>query len=147
MSSEAVRRIRAGGRVPSRVAIIRDGRSRGAGARELPRSRGDAAGETVVREGHESVAEVGIHGDEARPFAAPRVASAGGLDAASVPHRGFLILASGEERIGHFIPRQLECRELRLTPILLPDPRRDHLVDTILDNQKRDGRFGRVTAL
>jgi undecaprenyl diphosphate synthase len=57
-----------------------------------------------------------------------------------------LIRTSGEQRISNFLLWQLAYTELHLTPVLWPDFTRDTLFDAILDYQRRERRFGTVTA-
>jgi undecaprenyl diphosphate synthase len=56
-----------------------------------------------------------------------------------------LIRTSGEFRLSNFLLWQLAYAELYVTPVLWPDFDREHLFDAILDYQRRDRRFGRVT--
>ena len=58
-----------------------------------------------------------------------------------------LIRTSGEMRISNFLLWQLAYTELYITPLLWPEFRREHLYEAILDFQRRDRRFGRVTAV
>jgi len=58
----------------------------------------------------------------------------------------FLIRTSGERRLSNFLLWQLAYTELYVTPILWPDFTRRHLFEAILDYQRRDRRFGNVTA-
>ncbi|MGD8278768.1 MAG: polyprenyl diphosphate synthase [Gemmatimonadota bacterium] len=73
-------------------------------------------------------------------------AVAGELYTAGMPDPDLLIRTSGEQRISNFLLWQLAYTELYITPVLWPDFRRDHLFAAIHDYQKRDRRFGRVTA-
>jgi len=57
-----------------------------------------------------------------------------------------LIRTSGEQRLSNFLLWQLAYAELYITPVLWPDFNRRTLVDAILDYQRRDRRFGKVTA-
>jgi undecaprenyl diphosphate synthase len=57
-----------------------------------------------------------------------------------------LIRTSGEQRLSNFLLWQLAYTELYITPVLWPDFNRRTLVDAILDYQRRDRRFGKVTA-
>jgi len=57
-----------------------------------------------------------------------------------------LIRTSGEQRISNFLLWQLAYTELYITPVLWPDFNRRTLLDAILDYQRRDRRFGKVTA-
>jgi undecaprenyl diphosphate synthase len=57
-----------------------------------------------------------------------------------------LIRTSGEQRLSNFLLWQLAYTELYITPVLWPDFTRQTLLDAILDYQRRDRRFGKVTA-
>jgi len=56
-----------------------------------------------------------------------------------------LIRTSGEYRVSNFLLWQLAYTELYITPVLWPDVTRRELFHAILDYQRRDRRFGRVT--
>jgi undecaprenyl diphosphate synthase len=58
----------------------------------------------------------------------------------------FLIRTSGEQRLSNFLLWQLAYTELYITPVLWPDFTRRHLFEAILDYQRRERRFGNVTA-
>jgi undecaprenyl diphosphate synthase len=62
------------------------------------------------------------------------------------PDPDLLIRTSGEMRISNFLLWQLAYAELYVTPVLWPDFTRRHLFEAILEFQRRDRRFGRVTA-
>ena len=57
-----------------------------------------------------------------------------------------LIRTSGEQRISNFLLWQLAYAELHLTAVLWPDFTRGTLFEAILDFQRRERRFGTVTA-
>jgi len=57
-----------------------------------------------------------------------------------------LIRTSGELRISNFLLWQLAYTELYVTPVLWPDFTRDELFESVLDYQRRERRFGGVTA-
>jgi undecaprenyl diphosphate synthase len=65
---------------------------------------------------------------------------------APCPDPDLLIRTSGEMRISNFLLWQLAYAELYVTPVLWPDFTRRHLFEAILEFQRRDRRFGRVTA-
>jgi undecaprenyl diphosphate synthase len=73
-------------------------------------------------------------------------AVAGRLFTAPWPDPDLLIRTSGEMRISNFLLWQLAYAELYVTPVLWPDFTRRHLYEAILEFQRRDRRFGRVTA-
>ena len=62
------------------------------------------------------------------------------------PDPDLLIRTSGELRLSNFLLWQLAYAELYVTPVLWPDFTRQHLFEAILEFQRRDRRFGRVTA-
>jgi undecaprenyl diphosphate synthase len=57
-----------------------------------------------------------------------------------------LIRTSGELRVSNFLLWQLAYTELYITPVLWPDVTRRDLFQAILDYQRRERRFGNVTA-
>ncbi len=57
-----------------------------------------------------------------------------------------LIRTSGERRLSNFLLWQLAYTELYITPVLWPDVTRRDLFQAILDYQRRERRFGNVTA-
>ena len=62
------------------------------------------------------------------------------------PDPDLLIRTSGEHRISNFMLWQVAYTELYSTPVLWPDFTREHLFEAILDYQKRERRFGKVSA-
>jgi undecaprenyl diphosphate synthase len=73
-------------------------------------------------------------------------ALAGRLYTAGLPDPDLLIRTSGEQRISNFLLWQLAYTEIYITPVLWPDFTRRTLWEAILDYQRRERRFGRVTA-
>jgi undecaprenyl diphosphate synthase len=61
------------------------------------------------------------------------------------PDPDLMIRTSGEYRISNFLLWQLAYAELYTTSVLWPDFRREHLFEAILDYQRRERRFGKVT--
>jgi undecaprenyl diphosphate synthase len=72
-------------------------------------------------------------------------AMARGLYTAEWPDPDLLIRTSGEQRLSNFLLWQLAYAEFYVSPVLWPDFTRQHLFGAILDFQRRDRRFGRVT--
>jgi len=64
-----------------------------------------------------------------------------------LPDPDLLIRTSGEMRVSNFLLWQIAYAEIVVTPILWPDFRRRHLLEAILEYQKRDRRFGGVRAV
>ncbi|MGW8266482.1 MAG: polyprenyl diphosphate synthase [Longimicrobiales bacterium] len=62
------------------------------------------------------------------------------------PDPDLLIRTSGEMRISNFMLWQLAYTEIHITPVLWPDFTRQDLFSAVLDYQRRDRRFGRVSA-
>ena len=60
------------------------------------------------------------------------------------PDPDLLIRTSGEMRISNFLLWQIAYSEIWVTDTLWPDFRRRHLLEAILDFQKRDRRFGGI---
>ncbi len=94
--------------------------------------------------------------DAARALA--RDAAAGSLDpetideaavarrlyTADLPDPDLLIRTSGELRISNFLLWQIAYAEIHVTPVLWPDFRRRHLLEALLDYQRRERRYGGV---
>jgi undecaprenyl diphosphate synthase len=57
-----------------------------------------------------------------------------------------LIRTSGEFRISNFLLWQLAYAELYVTPVLWPDFSCEHFFQALLDFQRRERRFGRVSS-
>jgi undecaprenyl diphosphate synthase len=83
---------------------------------------------------------------ELHPGEIDEAAIAGELYTSGVPDPDLLIRTSGELRISNFLLWQLAYTELYITPVLWPDFRREHLFQAIYEYQRRERRFGRVTA-
>lgn len=67
------------------------------------------------------------------------------LNTKNVPDPELLIRTSGEKRISNFLLWQIAYSELYFTETLWPDFRKEHLIDAIIDFQKRERRFGTST--
>lgn len=66
------------------------------------------------------------------------------LYTSGLPEPDLLIRTSGEYRISNFMLWQLAYTEIWITDILWPDFRKIHLLEAILDYQKRKRRFGKI---
>ena len=80
------------------------------------------------------------------PEQVDEAALAARLYTAALPDPDLLIRTSGEHRLSNFLLWQVAYAEFHVTPVLWPDFTRVHLFEAILDFQRRDRRFGRVTA-
>jgi undecaprenyl diphosphate synthase len=67
------------------------------------------------------------------------------LCTAFMPDPELLIRTSGERRISNFLLWQLAYTELYFTPVLWPDYRKEHFYEAIIDYQRRERRFGKVS--
>lgn len=68
------------------------------------------------------------------------------LYTADLPDPDLLIRTSGEHRISNFLLWQTSYTELYITDTLWPDFKREQLFEAILDYQKRERRFGKLSA-
>jgi undecaprenyl diphosphate synthase len=68
------------------------------------------------------------------------------LYTARSPDPDLLIRTSGEQRLSNFLLWQLAYTELHMTPVLWPAFTRRHLFEAIREYQRRERRFGKVTA-
>ncbi|WP_324667555.1 isoprenyl transferase [Geochorda subterranea] len=66
------------------------------------------------------------------------------LYTAELPDPDLLIRTGGEFRVSNFLLWQLAYAELWVTPVFWPDFRRIHLLQAIVDYQRRHRRFGKV---
>ncbi|MFB3776768.1 MAG: isoprenyl transferase [Bryobacteraceae bacterium] len=64
----------------------------------------------------------------------------------NLPDPDLLIRTSGEMRVSNFLLWQIAYAELYVTDVLWPDFKRADLLEAILDYQKRDRRFGGLSA-
>ncbi len=62
-----------------------------------------------------------------------------------LPEPDLMIRTSGEYRISNFLLWQIAYAELYITDIFWPDFRKQHLYAAIMDYQKRERRFGKVS--
>lgn len=67
------------------------------------------------------------------------------LSTKNIPDPELLIRTSGEMRISNFLLWQLAYTEIYITEILWPDFRKNHLHEAMLDYQKRERRFGKIS--
>ena len=82
--------------------------------------------------------------DGLRPEEVDEAALSQRLYTAGLPDPDLLIRTSGEMRVSNFLLWQIAYAEIWVTPTLWPDFRRRHLLEAILDYQRRERRFGGV---
>jgi undecaprenyl diphosphate synthase len=68
------------------------------------------------------------------------------LFTAGLPDPDLLIRTSGEQRISNFMLWQMAYTEFFISPVLWPDFTRENLFEAVVDYQRRERRFGRVSA-
>jgi undecaprenyl diphosphate synthase len=68
------------------------------------------------------------------------------LYTADCPDPDLLIRTSGEQRVSNFLLWQVAYAEIFISPVLWPDFGQAQLYGAVLDYQRRDRRFGRVSA-
>jgi len=71
---------------------------------------------------------------------------AGFLYTAGQPDPDLLIRTSGEMRVSNYLLWQIAYAEIYVTETLWPDFRRRHLLEAVLAYQKRERRYGGITA-
>ena len=64
---------------------------------------------------------------------------------AGQPDPDLLIRTSGEMRVSNFLLWQIAYAEIWVTDVLWPDFRRKHLLQAVVDYQKRERRYGGIT--
>jgi undecaprenyl diphosphate synthase len=79
------------------------------------------------------------------PDALDEARFAGFLYTAGQPDPDLLIRTSGEMRVSNFLLWQIAYAEIWVTETLWPDFRARHLLEAILEYQKRDRRYGGIT--
>jgi len=70
---------------------------------------------------------------------------AGYLYTQGLPDPDLLIRTSGELRVSNFLLWQIAYSEIWVTDTLWPDFRAQHLLQAVLEYQKRDRRYGGLT--
>jgi undecaprenyl diphosphate synthase len=68
----------------------------------------------------------------------------GYLYTAGIPDPDLLIRTSGEQRLSNFLLWQIAYSELWITSEFWPDFRKKHLLQAVVDYQKRERRFGDI---
>jgi undecaprenyl diphosphate synthase len=79
------------------------------------------------------------------PEAVDEARFSGFLYTAGQPDPDLLIRTSGEMRVSNFLLWQIAYAEIWVTDTLWPDFRKRHLLEAIIDYQKRDRRYGGIT--
>ena len=68
----------------------------------------------------------------------------GYLYTADIPDPDLLIRTSGEQRVSNFLLWQIAYSEMWITPEYWPDFRKKHLLQAVVDYQRRERRFGDI---
>ena len=84
-------------------------------------------------------------GELLSPEQIDETAFANALNTSGMPDPELLIRTSGETRLSNFLLWQIAYAELYFTPIFWPDFRKEHLYRAIIDFQKRERRFGKIS--
>jgi undecaprenyl diphosphate synthase len=79
------------------------------------------------------------------PDALDEALFSGFLYTAGQPDPDLLIRTSGEMRVSNFLLWQIAYAEIWVTDTLWPEFRKRHLLEAIIDYQKRDRRYGGIT--
>jgi undecaprenyl diphosphate synthase len=82
--------------------------------------------------------------DGRSPESIDEAALAAHLYTAGQPDPDLLIRTSGELRVSNFLLWQIAYSEIWVTDVLWPDFRRRHLLQAIVDYQKRERRYGGI---
>lgn len=67
------------------------------------------------------------------------------LSTAEIPDPELLIRTSGEQRLSNFLLWELAYAELYFSKVFWPDFSKDHLYQAIIDYQRRERRFGKIS--
>ncbi|WP_158796807.1 isoprenyl transferase [Pedobacter sp. L105] len=67
------------------------------------------------------------------------------LTTVNMPDPELMIRTSGEHRVSNFLLWQMAYSELYFTEVLWPDFRKEDLFEAIVDYQKRERRFGKIS--
>ncbi|WP_443939921.1 isoprenyl transferase [Pedobacter sp. MW01-1-1] len=67
------------------------------------------------------------------------------LTTVNIPDPELMIRTSGEHRISNYLLWQMAYTEFYFTDVLWPDFRRENLFEAIVDFQKRERRFGKIS--
>lgn len=83
-----------------------------------------------------------VRGNGLAPLRADEQTISDHLYTAGLPDPDLLIRTSGEMRVSNFLLWQIAYAEMYVTETLWPDFSRTHLLDALLDYQKRERRYG-----
>ena len=89
----------------------------------------------------------GIDGSDTAPEDVTEEAVAARLYAPDHAEVDLLVRTSGEMRVSNFLLWQIAYAEIHVTDVLWPDFRCRHLLEAVLDYQKRDRRYGGIKPL
>ena len=101
-------------------------------------------GRSDILEAARSLAQAAKEG-RIQPEAISEAMFSQALSTRAIPDPELMIRTSGEFRISNFLLWELAYAELFITDTLWPDYRREHLYEAIIDFQKRERRFGKIS--
>ncbi|HEX9902565.1 MAG TPA: isoprenyl transferase [Acidobacteriota bacterium] len=87
-----------------------------------------------------------IRGGGVKPEGLDEETFARHLDTAGLPDPDLLIRTSGEMRVSNFMLWQIAYAEIWITKVYWPDFRKIHLLEALVDYQRRERRFGDIRA-
>ena len=82
---------------------------------------------------------------ELSPEQIDETAFANALNTSGMPDPELLIRTSGETRLSNFLLWQIAYAELYITPVFWPDFRKENFFKAIIDYQRRERRFGKIS--
>ncbi|MCB0595046.1 MAG: isoprenyl transferase [Lewinellaceae bacterium] len=86
-----------------------------------------------------------VQAGEISPGDIDEAAFAGALNTSGMPDPELLIRTSGETRLSNFLLWQIAYAELYFTPVFWPDFRKENFFKAIIDYQRRERRFGKIS--
>ena len=86
-----------------------------------------------------------VQAEEISPGDIDEAAFAGALNTSGMPDPELLIRTSGETRLSNFLLWQIAYAELYFTPVFWPDFRKENFFKAIIDYQRRERRFGKIS--
>jgi len=104
------------------------------------------SGSGYIREGNAIFERVHHNGNGSGAFRVDEATIAQHLYTVGLPDPDLLIRTSGEMRVSNFLLWQIAYAEIYVTETLWPDFSRERLLEALLDFQKRERRYGGLSA-